>query len=155
MTIEQLKRNRFDVILAENTRDATARIMESIPSNVTVGVANSVTVRQIGILEILENRGNQLIDPISMGYGLIKFDPGSFENLNRQSVDADVVIAGTNAVTGDGKLVNVDGASNRVAGIIWNPGLSIIVISKNKIVKNISEALYRIKNVVTPTLAYR
>jgi L-lactate utilization protein LutB len=66
-TIEQLKRNSFDVILAENARDATDKIIEIIPPNATVGVANSVTVRQIGILDALKKRGNQLIDQISMG----------------------------------------------------------------------------------------
>jgi hypothetical protein len=86
---------------------------------------------------------------------LVKFNPDSFENINRKSVDADVFLAGTNAVTEDGKLVNIDGRGNRVAGIIWNPGLSIVVVSKNKIVKNIDAALYRIKNVVTPALAHR
>lgn len=154
-TMEHLKRNRFDTILAENAEDARQKIINIIPQNATIGVANSATVRQIGILEALKDRGNQLIDPISMGYGLVEFDPDSFDSINRKSVDADVYLAGTNAVTEDGKLVNIDGRGNRVAGIIWNPGLSIVIISKNKIVKNVDAALYRIKNMVTPALAQR
>ena len=154
-TVEQLKRNRFTVILAQNAQEATSQIMKIIPPNATVGIANSVTIRQIGILEALKNRGNQLIDPISIGYGFAEFDPDSFDQINRQSVDADVFLSGTNAITEDGKLVNIDGKGNRVAGIIWNPGLSIVVVSKNKIVKDVDAALDRIKNMVTPTMAYR
>jgi hypothetical protein len=154
-TIEHLKRNRFDTIIAENTEDARQKIMDIISPNASVGVANSVTVRQIGILEALKDRGNHIIDPISMGYGLVKFDPDSFDDINRKSVDADVFLAGTNAVTEDGKLVNIDGRGNRVAGIIWNPGISIVIVSKNKIVKDVDAAFYRIKNMVTPTLANR
>jgi hypothetical protein len=153
--IKQLKRNRFTVVHAKNTQDATKQILDMIPMDVTIGVANSVTVRQIGVLEALRNRGNKVIDPIAMGYGLIKFDTEAFDKINRQSVDADVFLAGTNAVTEDGKLVNIDGIGNRVAGIIWNPGLSIVVVSRNKIVKNVDAAIYRIKNVVTPTFSSR
>lgn len=152
-TVEQLKRNRFDVILADNARDATARIMEIVPPDSTVGVANSVTVRQIGILEALKERGNTIIDPIAMGYGLVEFNEEIFQEINRSSTDADVFLAGTNAVTEDGKLVNIDGVGNRVTGIIWNPGISIVVVSKNKIVRNVDAAIDRIKNIVTPALA--
>ena len=56
-------------------------------------------------------------------------------------------------MTEDGKLINVDGTGNRVVGIIWNPGLSIVVVSKNKIVRNVDSAIDRIKNIVTPTFA--
>ena len=152
-TIEQLQRNRFNVILADNARDATAKIMEIVPPDSTVGVANSVTVRQIGILEALRERGNTVIDPIAMGYGLVEFNEEIFQEINRSSTDADVFLAGTNAVTEDGKLVNIDGIGNRVTGIIWNPGHSIVVVSKNKIVRDVDTALDRIKNVVTPTFA--
>jgi hypothetical protein len=153
--VEQIKRNRFDVVLAKNAHDATHQILEMIPKSATVGVANSVTVRQIGILEALKNRGNKLIDPISIGYGLVKFNAEALHDTNRRSVEADVFLSGTNAITEDGKLVNIDGAGNRVVGIIWNPGHSIVVASRNKIVKDVSAAIYRIKNIVTPTFAKR
>ena len=152
-TVEQLRRNRFDVILAENARDAADKMLEIISSNSTIGVANSVTIRQTGILEALTKRGNTVLDPIAMGYGTVEFDEEIFQKINRSSTDADVFLSGTNAVTEDGKLVNIDGMGNRVTGIIWNPGLSIVVVSKNKIVKDVDSAIYRIKNIVTPTFA--
>jgi hypothetical protein len=153
--IEQLRRNRFDAILAKNARDAKNKILEAIPVRASVGIANSVTVRQIGVMEALRDRGNMLFDPISTGYGLVESREETQEETLRSSVEADVFLAGTNAVTEDGKLVNIDGVGNRVGGIIWVAGKSIIVIGRNKIVKNVDAAIYRIKNQVTPTFAKR
>jgi hypothetical protein len=66
-----------------------------------------------------------------------------------------VFISGTNALTEDGKLVNVDGMGNRVAGIMFGARMSIIVVGRNKLVKNVDEALNRIRNTITPALAKR
>jgi hypothetical protein len=153
--IEQLRHNRFNAVLAKNAQDAKDKILAAIPVQASIGVANSVTVRQIGILEALKNRGNILIDPISMGYGLVEFDEETHNKKLRESINADVFLSGTNAVTEDGKLVNIDGVGNRVVGIIWGSGHSIVVVGRNKIVENVDAAINRIKNMVTPTFAKR
>jgi len=153
--IEQLRRNRFNAVLAESAQDAKDKILAAIPVQASVGVANSVTVRQIGILEALKDRGNTLIDPIAIGYGLVEFDEETHNKTLRDSINADVFLSGTNAVTEDGKLVNIDGLGNRVVGIIWGLGQSIVVVGRNKIVKDVDAAINRIKNIVTPTFAKR
>jgi len=65
----------------------------------------------------------------------------------------DVFLASSNAVTMDGKLVNIDGGGMRVTGMVFGPLLSIIVVGRNKIVKDVNAALYRIKNVIAPAHA--
>jgi len=154
-TVSHLKNNRFDVVFAENAKAARDKILEMVPLRSTVGVANSVTVRQIGVLESFKQRGTVVIDPVSPVYGLSEFQEEIFIDLSRGTIGADVFISGTNAVTEDGKLVNIDGTGNRVAGIIWILRKSIVVVGRNKIVKNIDEAMDRIKNIITPTLARR
>ena len=154
-TVSHLKNNRFNIVFAENAKIARDKILEMVPLRSTVGVANSVTVRQIGVLESFKQRGTIVIDPVSPVYGLTEFQEGKFIDLSRGTIDADVFISGTNAVTEDGKLVNIDGTGNRVAGIIWILRKSIVVVGRNKIVKNIDEAMDRIKNIITPTFARR
>jgi hypothetical protein len=151
--IERLRRNRFNAVLSKNAEDATYKILEAIPPQASVGVANSVTVRQIGVLKALKERGNMLIDPVAPSYGLAEFHEETFMETLRRSLNADVFLSGTNAITEDGKLVNIDGLGNRVAGIIWGSGKSVIVVGRNKIVKNVDAAIYRIKNTITPTMA--
>jgi hypothetical protein len=43
-----------------------------------------------------------------------------------------------------------DAAGNRVAGMFWGHPKSVIVVGRNKIVKNLEEAFHRIKNVTVP-----
>jgi hypothetical protein len=154
-TMNHLKNNRFDVVFAEDAKAARDKILEMVPLHSTVGVANSVTVRQIGVLESFKQRGTVVIDPVSPVYGLSEFQEETFIDLSRGTIGADVFISGTNAVTEDGKLVNIDGTGNRVAGIVWILRKSIIVVGRNKIVKNVDEAMDRIKNMITPTFARR
>ena len=54
-----------------------------------------------------------------------------------------------------GKIVNIDRAGNRVAGMIFGAPRVILVVGRNKIVKNLEEALYRIKNIIAPEHAKR
>ncbi len=62
----------------------------------------------------------------------------------------DVFLTGSNSLTEDGRLLNVDGAGNRVAGMFWGHPTSVLVVGRNKIVKDLDEALDRVKNVIAP-----
>jgi hypothetical protein len=154
--VERLNRNRFDAVLVGNIDEARKKILEIVPAHATVGVANSVTIRQLGIVKVLQERGTTVLDPVAPSYGLAEFkEEMIMPNLLKATLGSDVFISGTNALTEDGKLVNVDGLGNRVAGIIFGARTSIVVVGRNKIVKNIDEALDRIKNTITPTLTKR
>ncbi len=150
-----LERNRFKVILAKNGEHARSEALDLIPLHSTIGVANSVTVRQIGLLESLKKRGDTLVDPISLIYDLeTELNEKKMLKLMRKSLDTDVFVSGTNAITRDGKLVNIDGTGNRVAGIIWARGKVLVFVSRNKIADDVAQALQRIKMIV-PILAVR
>ena len=70
--------------------------------------------------------------------------------LRRAELTCDVFICGTNALTLDGKLVNVDGVGNRVAAMTFGPKQVIIVAGVNKIVRNVDEAERRIELLAAP-----
>jgi hypothetical protein len=150
-TLKNLKLNNFDANFVQDRNAAKDLIFSSIAKNVVVGISDSATVRQIGgIAEQLEKTGITVLNPFSRE---LTTDPAKTEirdNLSRQIFSCDVLIAGTNAVTRDGKLVNVDATGNRVASMIFGPRKVFILVGKNKIVKNVDEALYRIKNLIAP-----
>ncbi|HEX2965455.1 MAG TPA: lactate utilization protein, partial [Syntrophorhabdaceae bacterium] len=115
-----------------------------------------VTIRQLGIVMRLQERGNTVLDPVAPSYGLSEFkEELIMPTLLKATLGSDVFISGTNALTEDGKLVNIDGLGNRVTGIVFGARTSIVVIGRNKIVKNTDEALRRIKDTITPTLTKR
>jgi len=151
-TLKALKARDLEASLAKNRVEACNLILHLIPGKGTVCVGDSSTIRQIQVAKALRERGLMVINPFDPDKK-IEDERGFFEFLFRPSVEAsvgDVFLTGTNAVTEDGKLLNIDGAGNRVAGMFWGHPLSIIVVGRNKIVKDLDEAFERVKNVVAP-----
>jgi len=142
--VKSLKANRFDPVeFAEEGDTATRLALDMIPLEAIVGVPGSSSVRQIGLVSQLKRRGTTVIDI---------WEPSklSQEEGLRQSLCSDILLTSSNAVTLDGKLVNIDGIGNRVAGMIFGPKKVIFVIGTNKLVRDVDEAIYRIKNTTTP-----
>ena len=152
--LKALKRNNFDVRLVQTAVEARDMILEMIPLEATVGVADSVTLRQTGALDELSRRGNEVINPfrpeMTDGMAEDRAKLKRFIGTIRKTFTTDVFLTGSNAVTEDGKIVNIDGAGNRVAGIIYAAPKVILTIGTNKIVKDVDAALDRIKNVICP-----
>ena len=73
----------------------------------------------------------------------------------RQALHADLFLTGTNALTRQGQLVNIDMVGNRVAGLTFGPEHVALFIGTNKIVENIEQAMERIRTVAAPLNAIR
>jgi len=149
-TLNNLRANNFDAKFAESSFAAIEMILSSIPKDAVVGAGDSATIRQIGILEDLETRGIRVLNPFTRELTMDSAKTAVRDAMSRQLFSCDVLLAGTNAVTVDGKLVNIDAVGNRVASMIFGPRKVFIVVGSNKIVKNVDEALRRIKNVIAP-----
>jgi len=149
-TLKNLLANNFEAMFSED-RDAVKQIvLSSISKDAIVGVGDSATVRQLEIVEEFEKKGFRVLNPFSRE---LTTDPTKTmvrDNISRQIFSCDVLVSGTNAVTMDGKLVNIDAVGNRVASMIFGPKKVFIITGKNKIVKDVDEALYRIKNLIAP-----
>lgn len=64
-------------------------------------------------------------------------------------------VSSSNAVTADGKLVNVDGTGNRVATMIFGPGKVIVMAGMNKVAVDVDAAIARVKNTAAPANSLR
>jgi len=149
-TLKNLRANGFDARIANNRAEAKKLILSAISKRAVVGAADSATVRQLGIIEELEKLGFGVLNPFTRELTTDPAKTVTRDNISRQLFSCDVLLAGTNAVTTDGKLVNIDGVGNRVASMIFGPRKVFIIVGKNKIVRNVEEALHRIKNVIAP-----
>ena len=125
-------------------------IKELIPEGSTVGCGDSVTLEQTGVFDFLRNGEYVFYD---------KHKPGLTSDEKREiyikNFSAGTFITGTNAVTQDGKLFNIDGNGSRVAPMIYGPEQVIIVVGKNKIVKNEKAAKKRARDTAAPLDAKR
>ena len=143
--VEKLSKNNISALYVENRSLAFDEIISMIPEGSIVGFGDSLTMRQIGIVDALEKGNYTFLNPWKQGIGLEE----SIE-LKKRSLTSDVFITGTNALTLDGKIVNIDGHGNRVSAMLFGPNKVIIAVGVNKIVKNLEEALWKIKNKTAP-----
>jgi hypothetical protein len=148
--LKNLRANKFEARFAENRHAAKQIVLGSISRDMTVGVGDSATVRQVGIMGELEKKGIRVLNPFSKELTTDREKTAVRDDISRRIFSCDVLVCGTNAVTRDGKLVNIDAVGNRVASMIFGPKKVFIVAGKNKIVKDVDEALCRIKNVIAP-----
>ncbi len=141
--INALRQNNFDpVIYAEKAGDAVPIILDMIPLDASIEMAGSASVSQLGILDMLRQRGNK---------GLEFPNPEEFSMDEMWKIPRkDVLLVSTNAVTLDGKLVNTDGMGNRVACMVFGVKKVILLIGANKIVRDVNEALDRVQNTIAP-----
>lgn len=140
-TIRNLRNNRFDVTVFENSKEASEYLKSNLKG--TVGTGMSVTIRDMGIYDWLYE-GHE---------GITFYDRFHSENMHdelRKSLTADIFLTGANAITEDGMLYNVDGTGNRVAGLTYGPKKVYVVAGINKIVKNLEEAVKRVEETAAP-----
>lgn len=138
---EALRRNGFEAYVAADKKEAAELVLKLIPENSVVGIGGSVTIRQLGLVEALEKRGFKVV------HHWVKASPEEVDELRRKELTADVFLSSSNAITLDGKLVNVDGVGNRVAAMIFGPRRVIVVAGRNKIVRDLEEAMRRARDI--------
>lgn len=159
VTLKSLKSNHFNTRLVQTAAGAKKTILDMIPLTATVGIGDSATVRQIGILEGLARKGTEIVNPFTKELTRGVADHPAifrrFVQMLRKTFSTDVFLTSSNAVTEDGKIVSIDRVGNRVAGMIFGAEKVILPIGRNKLVKNVDEAIYRIKNAIAPAHAYR
>lgn len=141
-TMESLKRNNFKARYFESSKEAVEYLVSVIPNEVSVGIGGSMTVNSIGIVEKLKDRGNKVL------FHWLEKGAENMNRVRREALAADIYMSSTNALTMDGKLVNIDGIGNRVAGMFYGPGQVYIVCGVNKIAENVDKGLERIKSIV-------
>lgn len=140
-TIKALNRHEFKTKVAKDRKDALTILLDLIDETAVVGIGDSATLRQIGIINKLQDRGTSVINPFIGAYN---------RNTAITCLLADVFLTGANAITQDGKIVDIDGAGNRIAGTIYGPETVIIVVGRNKIVHTVEDAFSMIKNCIAP-----
>jgi len=149
--LNALRVRGMNAIFAENRDAARKLVVDMVPENSIIGCGDSTTARSIGVLQALDDWGNRVLNPFRRPK-FMREKPQKWPlRLIRHTVQGcNVFISSSNAVTLDGKLVNIDGGGARVTGMVFGPRLSIVIAGRNKLVKNVDEALYRIKKVIAP-----
>jgi len=155
--IASLKKRHSNAQYVSSRQEAFSAVMGMIPEGATVARGDSITLEQIGVIdEVRKNKQYKFIDSHARTEdGFFALDDEARLRVQREAFFADVFLTGTNAITLDGKLVNIDALGSRVAPMIFGPGKVIVVVGANKIVKDVTEALERIHQLAAPMNAQR
>ena len=152
--MEQLETNNFEVAVVQSAAEAAhyflAELLPKInPASVSYG--GSMTLNSTGLLGTLSEMDTiTLLSPNAPG-----ISSEEKLELRRQALLVDLYLTGTNAVTEDGRLVNLDMYGNRVAALTFGPRKVVVFVGRNKIVADLESAMYRIKDYAAPANAMR
>jgi hypothetical protein len=149
--IKHLRKRRMEGSYASTAAQAKDEIVAMIPRGATVFRCGSMTAGGMGLWdEIAKLPGVELIDPYQP-----ELSPEEGLELRRKGMTAEVMIASSNAVTLDGRLVNLDGMGNRVAAMAFGPKKVILVVGMNKVAPDLESAMARVEYYAGPVNAIR
>lgn len=142
--LENLRRRNFEALYCKTRDEVHAAIMDRIPESATVGFSGSQTLEQLEIVEMMQSRGNNVLD---------QYDPklSSDESLRirRLSIQADCYLCSANAVSMQGELVFLSAYGHRTAGIAAGKRV-IVICGSNKIVETREAAIKRAREHAAP-----
>jgi L-lactate utilization protein LutB len=153
-TKEQLEANNFEVTIAAGISDAKTIVLEKLipqlkPQRISWG--GSMTFVDSGLYQALKDaKDMEVVDAIDLS-----LSKSELMERKRASLLVDLFITGTNAITEDGQLVNLDMIGNRVGALTFGPKHVIVLVGRNKIVPDIEDAMARIKDFAAPANAMR
>lgn len=147
--IKNFEKRNIQATYCESLNVVKDEILNMIPLQCSVGIGNSKTLKKMDISKVLSKRGNQVLDKT-----LAQTKEESLI-LKRKSLLTDWYITGTNAISSEGHIVNIDHSGNRVAAMLYGPKQVIIVVGTNKITETLDEAIHRAKNIAAPQNAKR
>ncbi len=149
-----LTANNFEVFIASDKQAAKDLFVDEILPGMdvkTVSYGGSMTFMDSGVFDAVKNHATlEFIDPWESGVS-----PEESMERRRKALLVDLFITGTNAVTETGQLINLDATGNRVAALTFGPKHVMLFVGRNKIVPNLDEAMYRVKNYVAPVNSMR
>ncbi|MBN2345842.1 MAG: lactate utilization protein [Candidatus Aminicenantes bacterium] len=148
--IKNFKKRGIEGMYCQSRAGAVEAVCAAIPAGALVGLGGSETLIESGLLDALRQMDIRLLDRYREGVSKAEVD-----EMRRQGMLCDVYLMSSNAITADGRLVNVDGTGNRVAALAFGPKKVIVLAGMNKIAPGLDEAVARVKNVAAPANSLR
>lgn len=148
--VKAMQRRHFDAYYCATASEAKAKVNELIPDGANVTWGGTMTVRDMDIPQMLQERGTLKVwdrDKVET--------PEEKQEMYLRAFQADYYLSSANAITEDGVIVNIDGNGNRVAAITWGPQHVIFVVGMNKVAQDPEAALKRARSTAAPINAAR
>ena len=109
--LKNLERRGFEAFYCSDKPAALDKALELISEDDVVSWGGSVTIQEIGLLDVMRSGRYKVIDRDTAE------TPAQRTELMRKALLCDTFLMSSNAVSEDGQLVNIDGTGNRVAAM--------------------------------------
>jgi L-lactate utilization protein LutB len=148
--IANLSKNNMAGYFVNNRTELLTLLSQLLVKGSTIGSGDSVTLEELGVFEYLRSGDYHFLD---------KFTPNLSKEDKRKlylkNFTADTFITGSNALTLDGKIFNIDGNGSRVAPMLYGPEQVIVVVGINKLTEDVDSAVKRTRQIAAPLDAIR
>ena len=139
-----LEARHFGAWYFDDIPQAAEKVFELIPAGHVISWGGSMTAAVFNLYDEAAKRGYKLINRDAAK------SPEEKVELMRQGLLCDTYLMGTNALSEDGQLVNMDGNGNRVAALCYGPRQVIVVTGINKAAKTLEDAIVRARTIAAP-----
>lgn len=147
-TEEGLKARRFDPVVVESGAEAMELIKTLIPKGASVMNGSSVTLEQIGFVDFLKAGEHGWKN--SHAAILAEKDPQKRAELRKSAVTADYYLGSVHALTEGGEMVIGSNTGSQQPHLAFTSANLILVVSAQKIVPTLDEAMKRLHEHVIP-----
>jgi hypothetical protein len=143
----KMERRGFKAVYVPTAAEAKTAVLNWLPPDGSIALLGSQTMNQLGVYAHLRQSGRKLVDHATQTAGLT---PTEADNYKRGVFTAAAMLTSANAVDQEGRLYNIDGAGNRVAGMIFGPDSVVVAVGLNKLAPTPEAAWQRARQVASP-----
>ena len=147
--VKALERRFFGAWYFSDIPEAVEKIFSFIPKTDIVSWGGSATVTACNLTALAVEKGYKVIDRDKSTILEERLE------IMREALLCDTFFTGTNAITEDGQLINIDAYGNRVAAMAFGPRQVIVVAGMNKVVQTEAAALNRARTIAGPINLHR
>lgn len=146
-TIAALLKNGIDAEIVATGKEAAEKVLSLIPLGAEVMTMTSVTLEQLGLLDVIDNSGK---------YNSVKAKLMTMErqtqNLEMQKIGSgsEWSLGSVHAVTEDGKVFVASNTGSQLPGYVYGSPHVIWVVGTKKIVQDANQAMERIQEYIIP-----
>jgi len=142
--IQNLERRNMEGYYFDNKNALCDYLKETLPKNAVISWGGSESVKESGVMDLLENGCYSLIDRAEAK------TPEEKREIFSRTVMSDYYFMSANAITMDGELINIDGNGNRVACLMQGPSHVCLIVGRNKVSVSLEDAVARARNIAAP-----
>ncbi|MBN2860056.1 MAG: lactate utilization protein [Sphaerochaetaceae bacterium] len=149
-TMNNLEKNNFGVSYVPDREGVISLLSSLVPENSVIGAGGSVTLKESGVTDFLRSGKFSYLDRYASA-----LSREEVREVTRAHLASDIYFSSANALTERGEIYVVDGSNNRLGALLWGPAKVYVIVGQNKIVRNLSEAVNRVKTLAAPANAVR